>query len=173
MRRMLIVREFYRSALFRSLTNSSLVFWAMRGGGAGSWGVIVNTTFQTYPTLHIFDWESLRAAQYFTVSSNGPTGQSMSLVTSFPLGSVTEDATHALQPFVDAVKYLGANITAQPVASFPINDLSSPDDFVGGNVVFGSWLIPASTYRNTPESVGNAYVQLLKAGGNSYVLMFL
>jgi hypothetical protein len=122
---------------------------------------------------HIFDWESLRAGQYFSVSSNGPARQSMSLVTIFPLGSVT-DATNALQPFIDTVKSLGANITAQPVVSFPINDLITyPDDFVGGNLVVGSRLIPASTYWNAPESVGNAYVQLLKTGGNAYVLMFL
>ncbi|KAG6828629.1 hypothetical protein H0H92_007221 [Tricholoma furcatifolium] len=70
--------------------NSDL-FWAMRGGGAGSWGVIVSATFQTFPTFdaavstvgifapsfdimgkvvtahaqHIFDWDSLHAGQYF------------------------------------------------------------------------------------------------------------
>ena len=170
------------------LTTSALhlVFWAMRGGGAGSWGVIVNATFQTYPTFnasrsvvtittadiemmgnvvtahskHIFDWDSLCAGQYFTVS-NDPTGQSMSLTTIFPTGSVT-DAENALQPFIADIKSLGANITAEPVASFNINDLAGSDEFVAGNVVFGSRLIPAIIYCNSPESVGEAYVQLLK-----------
>ena len=33
------------------------VFWALRGGGAGSWGVIIDATFSTLPifnaTLHV------------------------------------------------------------------------------------------------------------------------
>ena len=74
-----------------------IVFWAMRGGGAGSWGVIVSATFQTFPTFeaaisfitittntaeqmsqvakvhaeHIFDLDALRGGQYFYLSSFG------------------------------------------------------------------------------------------------------
>ena len=74
-----------------------LVFWAMRGGGAGSWGVIVSATFQTFPTFdaaisfitistntteqmaevakvhaeHIFDLDDLRGGQYFYLSTFG------------------------------------------------------------------------------------------------------
>jgi hypothetical protein len=68
----------------------------MRGGGAGSWGVIVSATFQTFPTFnvtlsavkiytnttkemgnvaalhakHIFDWDPFRVGQYFYVLTN-------------------------------------------------------------------------------------------------------
>ncbi len=28
------------------------VFWALRGGGAGSWGVVVSATFRTFPTFN-------------------------------------------------------------------------------------------------------------------------
>jgi hypothetical protein len=74
-----------------------IVFWAMRGGGAGSWGVIVSATFQTFPTFdaaisfitistntteqmaqvakvhaeHIFDLDALRGGQYFYLSALG------------------------------------------------------------------------------------------------------
>ncbi|KAG6908846.1 hypothetical protein DXG01_003012 [Tephrocybe rancida] len=74
--------------------NSDL-FWAIRGGGAGSWGVIVSATFQTFPTFnaamslmtvsalnfdlmgrviaahaqHIFDWDSFHAGQYFYLTA--------------------------------------------------------------------------------------------------------
>lgn len=67
------------------------MFWALRGGGPGSWGVIINATFQTFPTFnvakhsvgivaptnessgrlmsihaqHIFDWDDIQAGQYF------------------------------------------------------------------------------------------------------------
>lgn len=74
-----------------------IVFWAMRGGGAGSWGIIVSATFKTFPTFdaaisfiiistntteqmaqvakvhaqHIFDLDALRGGQYFYLSTLG------------------------------------------------------------------------------------------------------
>ncbi|KIK57397.1 hypothetical protein GYMLUDRAFT_46272 [Collybiopsis luxurians FD-317 M1] len=78
--------------------NSDL-FWAMRGGGAGSWGVIVNLTARVFPTFNaticqsnittaepsamgsvaavharrIFDLDPFRAGQYFWVVPTGIT----------------------------------------------------------------------------------------------------
>ncbi|KAF7341935.1 FAD-binding domain-containing protein [Mycena sanguinolenta] len=72
------------------------LFYALRGGGAGSWGVLVSATFKTYPTFnvtssvllfgasnttvaaslalihaqHIFDWDSVHAGQYFYLEEN-------------------------------------------------------------------------------------------------------
>ncbi|KAF7312068.1 FAD-binding domain-containing protein [Mycena indigotica] len=69
------------------------LFYALRGGGAGSWGVLISTTVRTYPTFnatftsitlsalnnaivsqlaslhasHIFDWDSVNAGQYFYI----------------------------------------------------------------------------------------------------------
>jgi hypothetical protein len=160
----------------------------MRGGGAGSWGVIVNATFQMYPTFnasvsainittkdlttlgnvvtahakHIFDWDSLRASQYYFVANDLPE-PSMTLTTFFTLGSVT-DATNAMQPFINDIKALGANITTDPVVSFSINSLVGSDDVAGGYVVFGSRLIPASIFRQSPELVSATSVELLKGG---------
>ena len=168
---------------------SRLVFWALRGGGAGSWGVIVNATFQTYPTFnasfsqvdisasdlamlgnvttihakHIFDWDTLHASQYFTVTGDA-TQNTMSVTTIFPNAS-TSDASNALQPFINDVKALGANVTSQPIISYNINaGLAGPDDLAGGNVVFGSRLVPASVYRDSPDLIGEAYIQLLNTG---------
>ncbi|KAF8804519.1 FAD-binding domain-containing protein [Phlegmacium glaucopus] len=79
-----------------SVENSDL-FWALRGGGAGSWGIIVSATFKTFPTFdaaisflsittntpaqmaqvaqvhaeHIFDLDALRGGQYFYISALG------------------------------------------------------------------------------------------------------
>lgn len=76
---------------FEELYPYFVVYWAIRGGGAGSWGVIVSATFKTYPSFnlttaiasftsnstaqtgaigalhakHIFDLDSLHASQYF------------------------------------------------------------------------------------------------------------
>jgi len=78
-----------------SASNPDL-FWAMRGGGAGSWGVIIDATFPTIPIFnvtlhtvniltatldqterlmtthatHINDWDSVRAGQYFYMSGS-------------------------------------------------------------------------------------------------------
>ncbi|EIM85819.1 FAD-binding domain-containing protein [Stereum hirsutum FP-91666 SS1] len=78
------------SLLTVDATNYPDLFWAMRGGGGGSWGVIIETTFQTFDTFnvskhtvgiiaptndstgalmtihanHIFDWDSVNAGQY-------------------------------------------------------------------------------------------------------------
>ena len=72
------------------------MFWALRGGGAGSWGVITSATFQTFPTFnaslhiavivvptnadagtlarvharHVFDWDQYRAGHYLFTSDS-------------------------------------------------------------------------------------------------------
>ncbi|KAF8174822.1 FAD-binding domain-containing protein [Mycena galopus ATCC 62051] len=79
-----------------SISNPDL-FFALRGGGAGSWGVIVSATIRTYPTFnatqsiilvgastnaaaaalaavhaeHIFDLDSVHGAQYFFIDKTG------------------------------------------------------------------------------------------------------
>jgi hypothetical protein len=117
---------------------------------------------------HIFDWDFLRAGQYYSLGNNGSAGQSMSLATFFPLGTVA-DATKAIQPFIDDVKSLGANVSAEPIVEFPINGLAGSDTLVGGNLVFGSRLIPASVFRHAPESVSKGFVRLLQPLGSMYV----
>jgi hypothetical protein len=73
-----------------------LVYWAIRGGGAASWGVITSVTLRTFPTFdavshsmfilantsdeigklttihaqHIFDWDEHRASQYWFILTN-------------------------------------------------------------------------------------------------------
>ncbi|KAJ7205651.1 FAD-binding domain-containing protein [Mycena rebaudengoi] len=81
-----------------SVSNPDL-FWALRGGGAGSWGVLVSASFRTFPTFnitfalitlsasspaalgtlatlhaqHIFDLDPIRGSQYFYVTRPPPT----------------------------------------------------------------------------------------------------
>ncbi|KAF7364665.1 FAD-binding domain-containing protein [Mycena venus] len=79
-----------------NISNPDL-FWALRGGGAGSWGVIISVTVRTFPTFnatistitldlstnaaaaavagvhaqHIFDFDSVRGGQYFFLQKAG------------------------------------------------------------------------------------------------------
>lgn len=179
-----------------------IVFWAMRGGGAGSWGVIVSATFQTFPTFdaavsfitittntteqmaqvakvhaqHIFDLDALRGGQYFYLSTPGlfppsiiseglNTGvPTMVLNSYFPSSSVAQAAA-ALKPFIEDVRKVEGVITlSERNVLRNINEaLTSPDDFVGVNLVLGSRLIPASAYENA-TLVGEVYSQLMNKG---------
>lgn len=170
-----------------------LVFWAMRGGGAGSWGVTTSATFQTFPTFnvsvstltvstltnaamgnviaaharHIFDWDTLRAGQYFYLYA-AATGPVMMVNTYFPEASVVQAST-AILPFVTEARLLGAVVTSS-TTSKNINDaLQSADDIVGANLAMGSRLVSANVYRDSPDLVGQTYTQLLNAGAPKYV----
>jgi len=170
------------------------VFWAMRGGGAGSWGVIVSATFQTFPTFnvtfsgvriftntskemgdiaalhakHIFDWDPFRIGQYFyvltNVSSNATTATNMMLVASYFPNTTVDQATAALTPFLDGARAQGAFVQEENL-SLSVNDiLFTADDDSGHNLVLGSRLMPTSTYRDRPEEIGQMYTKLLDGG---------
>jgi hypothetical protein len=166
------------------------VFWALRGGGAGSWGVIIDATLSTFPIFnatvhsvnvltatldqtaslmtthakHVGDWDQVRAGQYFTLT--GSTTNS-TLVVSTIFKDLDGDASKAQMSsfLVDAAK-VGATIQGETtITSFANDIVGSPDDQVSGfNGILGSRLVPGSVYSNAPESVGAAYKQLLSQG---------
>jgi len=173
------------------------VFWALRGGGAGSWGVIIDATLPTLPIFnatlhtvnvltatldqtaslmtthakHISDWDRVRAGQYhnLTVST---TNSTLVILTFFK--DLDGDASKAqMSSFLaDAVK-VGAVIQGETTVTTFANDIVGfPDDPSGYNSILSSRLVPDSVYSNAPESVGPAYKQLLSEGIPS-VLGFL
>ncbi|KAJ7724334.1 FAD-binding domain-containing protein [Mycena maculata] len=175
-----------------SISNPDL-FYALRGGGAGSWGVIVSATFKTYPTFnatsstillvasndsvvgalatlhaqHIFDLDSIPGGQYFYFVRNGTAADSASylyLNTYLP-NTTTSQSTALLAPFLNASLALpGVSILGEQSSYGDINDaLYQVDDSVGANEVLGSRLIPAETYRD-PTVVGEVYRELFSSG---------
>ncbi|KAJ6559744.1 hypothetical protein B0H19DRAFT_944975 [Mycena capillaripes] len=170
------------------------LFYALRGGGAGSWGIIISATFRTFPTFnatsslivlaaandtvasslaalhaqHIFDWDSVRAGQYFWVLKNSTAADSFSaFVLNTYMPNTTADHSMALlAPFVNASLALpGVFLLSQKSTYSDINDaLYQPDDGVGSNTVLGSRLIPAAKYRESPATVGKVYEKLLASG---------
>ncbi|KAJ7883551.1 FAD-binding domain-containing protein [Mycena olivaceomarginata] len=156
------------------------LFYALRGGGAGSWGVIVSVTFRAYPTFnatsslivllaqndtvasslaalhaeHIFDWDSVHAGQYFWAVKNAS-------VSAFAVNTYMPNTTAAqsmalLAPFVNASLALpGVSLLVQAVHIC--------------NTVLGSRLIPAATYRDSPATVGEVYKRLFDSGATQYV----
>jgi hypothetical protein len=165
------------------------VFWALRGGGAGSWGVIIDATLPTLPIFnatihivnvltatldqtaslmtthakHIHDWDQVRAGQHFNLT--GSTTNS-TLVISTLFKDLDGDASKAqMSSFLaDAVK-VGAAIHGETTDTTFANDIVGfPDDLSGYNAILSSRLIPGTVYFNAPESVGPAYKQLLSQG---------
>ena len=164
----------------------------MRGGGAGSWGVIVSITLRTFPIFnatlfsaeifaptipatgtlmaahakHIFDLDG-RAGGYFYLFSGAQVGEGGSLLALsmyFPNASASS-ATDAMKPFMDEVQALNLTILSSSTNTTVANDLmTDPDDSYGVNVLLGSRLIPEDVYKNDPEGIASAYEQLLELG---------
>ncbi|KAJ7776712.1 FAD-binding domain-containing protein [Mycena olivaceomarginata] len=169
------------------------LFYALRGGGAGSWGVIVSATFRTFPAFdetfsvieiaassnaamgalatvhaqHIFDLEPVRAGQYFYVFAGTPNATSLTLqlLTHIP-NTTAAQAAALLAPFRNAALALpDVSLLAEEYTVQNVNDaLFLADDGAGNNMVVGSRLIPASVLRDSPDTVGKVCEQLLNAG---------
>lgn len=168
-----------------------VVFWALRGGGAGSWGVIISTTFRVYPTFngvfhtlqvrvensiqagelaelharHIFDWDSFKVGQYF-FSESKPPFIHWSIATFFPYATLDE-ANAAMEPFIQGIRTLGF-IPNTASKSGNVNDFLGLITFdIGGHdVILGSRLIPVDVYRNDTVGVGQSYTKLYDLGAN-------
>ncbi|KZV69773.1 FAD-binding domain-containing protein [Peniophora sp. CONT] len=166
------------------------LFWALRGGGAGSWGVIVSITLQTYPIFsatlhvaniffnstsqaaaamtiharHIFDYDDLRAGQYFYVYNAGG-GQSLLSMSTLFANISGDDAKAAVAPFIADVQTVGATFINETTTTATANDIVGfPDDNAGYNTLLGSRLFPATQYENSPDVIGAAYKTLLDQG---------
>lgn len=165
------------------------VFWALRGGGAGSWGVIIDATLPTLPIFnatlhtvnvltatldqtaslvtthaqHIHDWDHVGAGQYFNLTGS-TTNSTLLLSTIFK--DLDGDASKAqMASFLADAAKVGAVIQGEATITTAANDIVGfPDDLSGFNSILSSRLIPGSVYSNAPESVGPAYRQLFSQG---------
>jgi hypothetical protein len=164
----------------------------MRGGGAGSWGVIIDATFRTFPTfnitahaveiltatldqtaklmtthaMHVRDWDAVRAGQYFFLG--GSTSNSTLSVATIFKDLDSNASTAQMSPFLNDARALGAVVQNEITITALVNDAAEiPDDTSGFNTILSSRLIPNSVYLNTPSSVGDTYKQLLSEGVES------
>ncbi|KAF8191035.1 hypothetical protein K438DRAFT_1907101 [Mycena galopus ATCC 62051] len=116
-----------------SESNSDL-FYALRGGGAGSWGVIVSATLRTFPTFNV-------------------TGSDIELAASTNAAAAALAGVHAKHIFdLDPVHggqyfYLETNGNLLIFSAKTIMPNTTADDSVGMNIVMGSRLIPATAYQ--------------------------
>jgi hypothetical protein len=165
------------------------VFWALRGGGAGSWGVIIDATLPTPPIFnatihtvniltatldqtaslmithakHISDWDEVRAGQYFFMTGS-TTNSTLAVSTYFK--DLDGDASKAqMASFLADAAKLGASVQGETTVTTFANDIVGvSDDLSGDDMILSSRLVPGSVYSDAPESVGSAYKQLLSQG---------
>ncbi|KAJ7085554.1 FAD-binding domain-containing protein [Mycena epipterygia] len=174
-----------------SQLNSDL-FFALRGGGAGSWGIVVSATVRTFPTFnvtdsdiklgaltntaaatlagvhaqHIFDLDPVHGGQYFWMRKSD--NITVFWVKSFLANTTLDEGTALLTPFLnDAIAVPDVVLISNDSVNVSVNDaLFQADDKVGMNAVMGSRLIPAAAYQasDAPATVAKVYQQLLDGG---------
>ena len=174
------------------------VFWALRGGGSGSWGVITSATFKVFPTFeavlhhvtivvnstedistlttlhaqHIFDTDVLHPGQYFYWTATPPKF-TWNIDTVFPNTSIAA-ANATLSPFLEAVSKAGFSF--QPlITSASVNQILSGgstgtgDDLGGSEEVLGSRLWADDVYTQKVTAIGAAYKALFDGGASGFV----
>ncbi|KAJ7216147.1 hypothetical protein C8J57DRAFT_1096210 [Mycena rebaudengoi] len=126
------------------------LFYALHGGGAGSWGVLVSATVHTFPTFnatfslivlsspftpalgtltavhaqHIFDLNPVRGGQYFYLQRLAPNGTAIFLITTFLPNMSVEAGTALMQPFLAAARVIPeVTVGAEAHANEVVNDL--------------------------------------------------
>ena len=175
------------------------VFWALRGGGAGSWGVIISATLRTFPIFnatehdaiitfpiskvadmmslhakHIFDWDDRRAGQYFFALNGASFGINISVLTlsTYFVNASASEATNAMAPLLDEARRLGFSVLGLQTNTGLINDLLYQSDTqLGINQISGSRLIPATAYKDDPDAIGSGYERLFDLGAPLCVLI--
>ncbi|KAJ7868872.1 FAD-binding domain-containing protein [Mycena leptocephala] len=161
------------------------LFYSLRGGGAGSWGVLVSATFRTFPTFnatssvivliaendtvasslatiharHIFDWDSVHAGQFFWFIRNSTAVDSFStftMTTHMP-NTTTSQSKALLASFLNASLALpGISLVQQEYTYHNINDaLYKADDTTTG---------AGDNISRLSRTVGKVYKQLLDSG---------
>jgi hypothetical protein len=134
------------------------VFWALRGGGPGSWGVVVSATFRVYKTFnatysrfsvdftnstskdmgslmalhatHLKDLDLSRAGQYIYVGKGLSNGSFNMLVNTFFPNLTSKQSVEIMLPFIEGVKGsdLTMNIIQEDYTEGLANDIMTSPD---------------------------------------------
>lgn len=122
----------------------------------------------TLHARHIFDWDDVRAGQYFTLYNNyvdpSVDGNLLTLVTYFA-NKTGDEAKLLVEPFLDEARSMNFSVLPETTSTGLANDLLfKADASFGVNLILGSRLIPAHAYRDTPETIGQAVKELFEKG---------
>ncbi|KAI0248047.1 FAD-binding domain-containing protein [Lactifluus subvellereus] len=123
------------------------LFWALRGGGAGSWGVIIDATLRTFPIFNA----TVHVVNILTATLD----QTGDLMTTHAMHIKDWDAVKAGQYFF----LIGSTSNSTLILATIFKDLDG--DASKAQI---SRLVPNSVYLNAPSNISTAYKQLLSMG---------
>lgn len=124
----------------------------------------------TLHAQHIFDWDSVRAGQYYYLLKNTSAAPNATifLVRTYMPNTTASQGMALMAPWLNAsLEIPGISLVSQQYTYADVNDiLFAPDDSVGVSLVEGSRLVPEKLYRDSPETVGEVYKKLLDGGAS-------
>lgn len=174
------------------------VYWALRGGGGGSWGVMVSATLRTFDTFngtfgytilsanatnssniaslmaihasHIHDFDEVHAGQYFWAFRNDTDHMFGLMIQTFLPKLTVNESKEVMEPFLTEALASGAwTIAEETFKEKVINDIVYTEDANGAaNMLMGSRLVPEEAYQN-PAAIGQMYEELFDTGLAMYV----
>lgn len=175
-------------------TNNTDLFWALSGGGGGTYGIVWSLTAKAHNDIPVsganLSWtnQGIRQETFFkavaayhawtpTVVDAGATSLAFGSNTSFSVGPVTApgisatDLAKLLQPFLEELQALGVNYTAPVVRQFPgyLDQFNAmmPQISVGVQQ-YGGWLLPRSVVVENPDGLAAAYANITNGGAAGY-----
>ncbi|KAJ8085852.1 hypothetical protein PM082_004671 [Marasmius tenuissimus] len=175
-----------------SPTENEDLFWALRGGGGGTYGIVWSVTIKAYEdhpsTLAFLNftsdgippetyWDALQTYLALTptltaaqlVSSASLHGERFSLSPLFGFNKTSTEIANLINPFLKRLDNLGINYT-HSITTYPtyldayrnLHDLGSIGQFL-----LGGWLMPRSVWKDTGdfEAFTEAVRGILDDGG--------
>jgi len=169
------------------------VYWAIRGGGPGTWGVIISATFRTFPsfplalintdlympsielaatiaTIHaerIFELETIQGSEYLHAYAEKDDAGEADLfhinILSYLPSKTADEGVAFLADRTKAFEAVKGITLNQTAVEIDVNDGVPKDNVSGYNAVMGSRLIPASAYRSNPAGKGQLIKEWLQA----------
>src|SRR5579875_2592329 len=134
-------------------TNNSDLFWALRGGGGGNFGIVTSFTFQTHPvstlTLFTYDWPWSKAAIVFDAWQHWAPTAPDELWSNCLMLATTDKASDPIAR-VNGV-YVGSPGQLDPLIQRLASDIGSAPSYsiIAANNVIDTMLIEAGCYGKT------------------------
>ncbi|KAI4100199.1 MAG: hypothetical protein LQ339_005605 [Xanthoria mediterranea] len=179
--------------------NNTDLFWALSGGGGGTYSVVWSLTAKAHPDVPVsganLSWTSdgLSQEKFFksvaayhawtpTIVDAGAMSLGFGSNISFSVGPVTapgvpaEDLRELLQPLLDQLDDLGINYTTPVVRQFSgyLEQFKAmmPDLNVATSQ-YGGWLLPRFVVLDNPDGLAKAYANITNGGAAGFTSVAL
>lgn len=175
-------------------TSNSDLFWALSGGGGGTYGIVwlltakahvdvpvsganVSWTNQGISQENFFKSVAAYHAWVGTVVDAGAMSLGFGTNTTFSVGPITAPAVSAtelsvlLQPLLDELQRLGVNYSAPVVRQFPgyLEQFKAMMPYLPVAVQqYGGWLLPRSVVQDNADGLAAAYANITNGGAAGF-----